>query len=54
MTEIFSTKSGFNKTQNELNYISGQELENWAIANGLNLQRMDNTKFTSNVIFVLK
>ena len=54
MTEIFSTKSGFNKTQNELNYISGQELENWAISNSLNLQRMDNTKFTSNVIFVLK
>jgi 1-acyl-sn-glycerol-3-phosphate acyltransferase len=53
MTEIFSTKSGFNKTKNDLHYLSGKELEKWAHSKGLNLQRLDNTKFTSNVIFVL-
>lgn len=54
LTEIFSTKFGFNKTQNELYFISSIELKDWARKNDLDIQPLDQTKFTSNVIFVLK
>ena len=52
-TEIFSTKSGFNKTQNELCYLSGKALENWANSRGFKVEKIDETKHTSNIIFVL-
>jgi 1-acyl-sn-glycerol-3-phosphate acyltransferase len=54
LTEVFSTNIGFNKTRNPLHYISGSELENWARQNGLSIERIDQTKRTSNVIFVLR
>jgi len=54
LTEIFSTNSGFNKTQNKLHFLSGKQIKEWANAKNLNLQLIDETKFTSNVIFVLK
>ncbi len=53
-TEIFSTKMGFNKTANELHFISGQELKNWCVQRELKLSKLDETKFTSNVIFVIE
>jgi len=52
-TEIFSTKMGFNKTSNKLHFISGQKLEEWCNARDLKLSKVDETKFTSNVIFVI-
>lgn len=53
-TEIYSTKTGFNKTRNKLYYLSGRELEAWAAQHQLKIQRIDNTKRTSNIIFVLR
>ncbi|MCX2745375.1 MMPL family transporter [Mangrovivirga sp. M17] len=54
MTEVFSTKSGFNKTANELNYISGSMMKSFAQKNNLKLEIIDNTKLTSNTVFVMK
>ena len=53
-TEIYSTTTGFNKTRNELYYLSGSELEAWAQKHQLTVSRIDNTKRTSNIIFVLR
>lgn len=53
-TEIFSTKFGFNKTRNALHYLSGRELEQWAAQHQLSVRRIDTTKRTSNIIFVLQ
>lgn len=53
-TEIYSTKTGFNKTKNKLYYLSGRELEAWAKQHQLKIKRIDNTKRTSNIIFVLR
>jgi 1-acyl-sn-glycerol-3-phosphate acyltransferase len=53
LTEIFSTKIfGFNKTKNELHFISKQLLENFAEENQLYMQLIDDTKFTSNIVAV--
>ena len=54
LTEVFSTKSGFNKTTNSLHYISGDMVREFAAAHQLDLEVIDNTKLTSNTIFVLK
>ncbi len=53
LTEIFSTKVfSFNKTDNQLHFISKSLLEDFAIHQNLNLQIIDDTKFTSNIIAV--
>ncbi len=54
ITEIISTNSGFNKTRNPLYFISGTELEAWSRKNNLSMERVDLTKFTSNIIFVIR
>ncbi len=54
LTEIFSIGTGFNKAAQEPSYISGKEIEKWAFKNSLNLQKIDHTKHTSNIIFVLQ
>ncbi len=54
LTEIISTNIGFNKTKNELNYLSGKELHLWAESKGLSVELIDQTKHTSNVIYVIK
>ena len=54
LTEVFSTNIGFNKTQNKLHFLSGKRIKEWAKAKNLNLRLIDETKFTSNVIFVLQ
>ena len=54
LTEVFSTGTGFNKTRNALNFISAEFVEDFAQKNNLQLEIIDNTKRTSNVIFVLK
>ena len=55
LSEFFSTRIiRFNKTQNKLHYISSAFIKNWAIEKNLSLEIIDNTKKTSNLIFVLK
>lgn len=55
LTEVFSTKVfGFNKTQNDLHFISRTLIEDFAAQNGLTLTEVDNAKFTANLIFVLQ
>lgn len=54
LTEVFSTKIfAFNKTQNKLHFISRAFIEQFAQRHGLALQVIDNTRHTSNLIFIL-
>lgn len=53
-TEFFSVKLfKFNKSRNELNFISGRELTEKAKQHGLSVEIRDETRYTSNVIFVI-
>lgn len=54
LTEFFSTNFGFNKTNNKLEFLSGRFIEDIAKRNNLSFERIDNTKRTSNVIYVLR
>ncbi len=54
LTEFFSTKSGFNKTENRLWFLSGKTIEDFAANHHLSLEITDTSKHTSNVVFVLK
>ena len=55
LTESFSTKIfSFNKTQNELSFLSGRMIESLAAKHGLAFERIDNTKYTSNVVWVMR
>ncbi|WP_300604293.1 trifunctional MMPL family transporter/lysophospholipid acyltransferase/class I SAM-dependent methyltransferase [Niabella sp.] len=55
LTEFFSTKVfSFNKTINELHFLSGQMISDLAGKHGLSFERIDHTKYTSNVIWVLR
>ncbi len=55
LTELFSTRLfGFNKTgEHGLHFLSGQMIETIAQKHQLKLEKIDKTKFTSNIIFVL-
>lgn len=55
LTELFSTRIfKFNKTQNDLHYISKSFIESFATKHNLSIEILDNAKFTANLIFVLK
>ncbi len=56
LTEFFSTKAiGFNKTSDKpLSFLSSSHLRTVVLANGATMEQIDNTRFTSNVIFVIK
>jgi len=55
LTELFSTRIfKFNKTQNDLHFINRAFIENFASRYSMELQVLDLTKFTSNLIFILK
>ena len=55
LTEVLSTKIfSFNKTVNTLHFLSGKMIESLAAKHGLSLQRIDDTRYTSNVVWVLK
>jgi SAM-dependent methyltransferase len=55
LTELFSTRIfKFNKTQNDLHYISQVFLEEFAAKHGMSIEVLDNSKFTANLTFVLK
>ncbi|MBS1771941.1 MAG: MMPL family transporter [Bacteroidetes bacterium] len=55
LTELFSTKMfKFNKTQNDLHYISRAFIESFAAKHGMSVEVLDNAKFTANLVFVLR
>lgn len=54
LSEFFSTKFGFNKTKNDLEFVSGKYIEEIAEQNNLRLERIDNTKRTSNIVYIMK
>jgi len=54
LTEIFSTKSGFNKTRNDLNFITSDFIRQFAEKEGLDFEIIDNTNLTSNLIYILR
>ncbi len=53
-TEFFSTNSGFNKTANKLNFTSKQQIINIINKFNVTYEIIDNTKLTSNIIFIIK
>lgn len=55
LTELFSVKLlKFNKSINDLNFISGTKIRELAGKHNLTVERLDDTKLTSNVIFVIR
>jgi len=56
LTEFFSTKFfGFNKTtRHGLSFVSGDSIREIAREKNMKCEEIDNTKFTSNIIFVVK
>jgi 2-polyprenyl-3-methyl-5-hydroxy-6-metoxy-1,4-benzoquinol methylase len=57
LTELFSTRTGFNKTatsSKELHFTSASQIEAIAKDYGLALEVIDNKKLTSNNLFVIK
>lgn len=56
LTELFSTKLiGFNKTSGKrLSFFSEQLVKEIAAENNMSLTEIDNTKYTSNIIYILK
>ncbi len=53
MTELFSTKTGFNKTEHELEFISESMIREWINLSDFELQIIDKTQFTSNIVFLI-
>jgi uncharacterized protein len=56
LTEFFSTKAlGFNKTSGKgLSFFSSSRIKEIATKYGASVEQIDNTRYTSNVIFILK
>lgn len=55
LTELFSTRLlGFNKTNNKLSFFSSSTLRAIAAKNNATVEVIDNTKHTSNLIFIIK
>jgi uncharacterized protein len=53
MSEFFSTNLGFNKTRNKLNFFTSDFIKSVALKNKLHFEIIDQTKHTSNLIYVL-
>ncbi len=53
ITELFSTNLGFNKTAFNLEFVSKAMIEKISINHKLKLKIIDNTKRTSNLIYIL-
>ncbi|MCW3070978.1 MAG: glycerol acyltransferase [Bacteroidetes bacterium] len=53
-TEFISTNVGFNKTKNKLEFVSSTFIVDVVKKHGLHIEKIDNTKLTSNVIYVIK
>lgn len=53
MTEKWSTGIGFNQMDGKMHYLSGKEIESLAAEYGKTVERIDQTKRTSNIVFVV-
>jgi 1-acyl-sn-glycerol-3-phosphate acyltransferase len=54
-TEFFSTRSGFNKSlDRKLFFFSGKQIREFAGKNNLRVEVIDETKLTSNLLYILK
>jgi len=53
-TEFISTNFGFNKTKNKLEFVSSNFIEEIVLKNNFTIQKIDNTKLTSNITYVIK
>jgi 1-acyl-sn-glycerol-3-phosphate acyltransferase len=54
ITELLSTNIGFNKTKFKLEFVSRSMIETIADNNNINIEIIDNTKRTSNLIYILR
>ena len=55
LTEFFSVKvMKFNKSNQALSFMSGEAIRHQAVSHNFEVEVVDDTRFTSNVIFVLK
>ena len=54
VTEFLSTNIGFNKTEFDLEFVSSSMIEAIANKHKLKLEIIDNTKRTSNLIYILR
>ncbi|MBA3704675.1 MAG: 1-acyl-sn-glycerol-3-phosphate acyltransferase, partial [Bacteroidetes bacterium] len=52
-TEFFSTKFGFNKTKNELEFVSSDFIIEAVKKYNMKIEKIDNTKLTSNIIYIV-
>jgi len=54
-TEFFSTRSGFNKAENnKLYFFPGSKISRIAQNNGFETEVFDNNRYTSNMMYVLQ
>jgi uncharacterized protein len=53
-TEFISTNVGFNKTKNKLEFVPSTFITDVVKKHNLSIEKIDNTKLTSNVIYVIK
>ncbi len=54
ISELFSTRLGFNKADTRLQFVSRDFIENLALKLHLNFTIIDRTKYNSNLVFILK
>ena len=54
ITEFFSTGLGFNKSNNKLEFTSKAKIEKIVAQRNMEMEVIDNTKRTSNVIYIIK
>lgn len=54
ITELLSTNIGFNKMKFKLEFVSRSLIETLSSQNNLHLEVIDNTKHTSNLIYILR
>lgn len=53
-TEFISTNVGFNKTKNKLEFVSSSFILEVVRKHGFNYEKIDNTKLTSNITYIIK
>ncbi|HIA10867.1 MAG TPA: methyltransferase domain-containing protein, partial [Flavobacteriales bacterium] len=53
LSEFYSTNFGFNMTKNDLEFVSGKELLGLLEAKDMNVEIIDATRLTSNLVYVI-
>jgi 1-acyl-sn-glycerol-3-phosphate acyltransferase len=53
-TEFFSTNFGFNKATNKLEFVSSAFITDIILKHNMRIEKIDNTKLTSNIIYIIK